>query len=165
MIKRSLFRISVWMLALVVSQGAYALQSFDAAGTDEIKDRYAQQTVLLLVWSVGCQHCKDGMRQAGAKLGEEPGLNLVLLNVDRPDDVSDVERELDRLGLSDVDNWQFTDAPPARLRAALDPDWFGELPRSYLITPDGSMHGVSGPLSQELLDHWVRLSRGQSSDS
>jgi hypothetical protein len=160
MIKRILVSIATLGLSLAFAHSASAVQPFGPETVDELRDRYRDATALLLLWSLGCHHCKDGMARAAALRADDPELNLVLINVDPPDEATEVEQVLDAHGLNDADNWQFIDAPAARLRAALDPSWYGELPRSYLIEADGSVHGFSGRISQELLDYWRERSRG-----
>ncbi|TVS16902.1 MAG: hypothetical protein EA417_07825 [Gammaproteobacteria bacterium] len=156
MIARSL----TLLLALTLAHAAgAALQPFDTDAFDEIRTRYANETVLVLIWSLDCHHCKDGMAKAAGLLDERPGLNLVLVNVDPADEAAAVASTLQKLGLSEADNWQFVDAPAARLRATIDPQWFGELPRSYLIDAEGNSAGFSGRISQDALDHWRQRSR------
>ena len=155
MIKRGL----IVLLGLALAQGASgALQPFGPDAFSELKVRYASEPVLVLLWSVDCQHCKEGMARAATVRGEHPELNLVIVNVDAGEDAAEVERILDALALSDADNWQFVEAPAARLRATIDPEWYGELPRSYLIDANGNVEGFSGRLLPEFLEYWRQSS-------
>lgn len=153
-------RALIWILGLALANAASAgLQPFDADAFDAIRARYASEPVLLLLWSLDCHHCKAGMARAAEHLAEQPELNLVLVNVDASEDAQAVAHTLQALGLADADNWQFIDAPAARLRASIDPQWYGELPRSYLIDGNGHLEGFSGRLTPEFFDHWHHLNR------
>jgi thiol-disulfide isomerase/thioredoxin len=146
-------------LALIgVASHTNALQPFGPDSADEIDTRYADETALLLVWSLGCHYCKEGMVRAGELRQAHPELNLILLNIDPPQDAAEVVQALAEMGLSDADNWQFGDGPPARLRATLDPTWYGELPRNYLLAPGEGRQGFSGRLTGEVLEYWVERS-------
>ncbi|MCC5871609.1 MAG: TlpA family protein disulfide reductase [Gammaproteobacteria bacterium] len=152
------------LLAFALSPAASgAVQAFGPGTFEEIKAQYAAQTVLVLLWSLDCHHCKEGMAQAGAMRSGQPGLNLVLVNVDGTAATAEIERALEGLQLADADNWQFVDAPAPRLRATIDPDWYGELPRSYLIDASGSPRGFSGRVSPALLDYWREQSTSEGS--
>ena len=64
-------------------------------------------------------------------------------------------RELSLLGAFRADSWLFGDAGAERLRYSIDPGWRGEMPRSYLYDDDGSRVGLSGPISEDLLQGWL----------
>ncbi len=157
MIRLGLFSLLMLVLAGFASH-THALQPFGSDSADEIDARYADEMALLLVWSLGCHYCKEGMVRAGELRKKHSDLNLILLNVDPPQDAADVKQVLEDMGLSDADNWQFGEGPPARLRAALDPAWFGELPRNYVLQPGKKPRGFSGRLTAEVLDFWVERS-------
>lgn len=160
MIKRGLTVLLAFVLAPAASA---AVQAFGPGSFEDIKAQYAADTVLVLLWSLDCTHCKEGMTKAGAMRLAQPGLNLVLINVDGAVASTEIERTLAGLKLADADNWQFVDVPAARLRATIDPHWYGELPRSYLIDARGSAQGFSGRVSAPLLDYWREQSQSQDS--
>ncbi|MCC5888774.1 MAG: TlpA family protein disulfide reductase [Gammaproteobacteria bacterium] len=160
MIKCGLTLLLAFALA---SAASAAMQPFGPGSFEEIKAQYAAQTVLVMLWSLDCPHCKEGMAQAGAMRSGQAGLNLVLINVDGAVATTEIERTLAGLQLDAADNWQFVDAPAPRLRATIDPHWYGELPRSYLIDASGNSQGFSGRVSPTLLDFWREQSVGQDS--
>jgi hypothetical protein len=51
------------------------------------------------------------------------------------------------------DAWLFGNEPQQRLQYAIDPDWMGEMPRTYFYRADGERRGVSGVLKPE---EWVK---------
>ena len=65
---------------------------------------------------------------------------------------------LDVLGsyeLGSAETWNFGDAGVDRLRHAIDPRWYGEMPRSYLYDASGRRIGISGALTPDLLQDWL----------
>lgn len=45
---------------------------------------------------------------------------------------------------------------PERLRAALDPDWQGEIPHTIILRPGGKCHASSGLLTPQVLETVLR---------
>ncbi len=147
------------LLGLALAQGGSgSIQPFDSATFAKIKERYTTETVLVLIWSLDCHHCKDGMARAASLHAKHPDLNLVLVNVDAQEAAPEVERIISTLRLDSAENWQFTDIPAPRLRATIDPEWYGELPRSYLIDDSGKARGFSGRVAPTLLEYWRQQS-------
>ena len=58
-------------------------------------------------------------------------------------------------GLSGVESWVFADPNHERLQYAIDPQWFGEMPRAYLYSRANERKGISGTLSSEELERWL----------
>ena len=58
------------------------------------------------------------------------------------------------LGLKDKESWMFADSFVERLRSSIDPNWYGELPRSYYFDSNHRMQSHSGIVSEELLQAW-----------
>lgn len=57
-----------------------------------------------------------------------------------------------RIGLAQVPQYANAEAMPERLRAAFDPEWQGELPRTLILRTDGRRHASSGALTPQTLD-------------
>jgi hypothetical protein len=57
-----------------------------------------------------------------------------------------------KVGLAHVAQYVNAEAMPERLRAALDPGWQGETPRTLFIGPDGARRASSGLLTPQALD-------------
>jgi hypothetical protein len=62
---------------------------------------------------------------------------------------------LKRAGVVGSERWVFADDAPERLRYAIDPEWAGELPRTYLYDRSCGRIAVSGALSPEILRRWL----------
>lgn len=64
---------------------------------------------------------------------------------------------LEDYGLGDYGlSWQFAGNFPEKLRHAVDPGWFGELPRSYFHDGAVESRGLSGRLTREQVVQWLR---------
>ena len=62
---------------------------------------------------------------------------------------------LRQFGLADVENWIFADADAQPLRYAVDPRWYGELPRGYFYGRDGSRKAHSGGMKAAEITAWL----------
>ena len=61
-----------------------------------------------------------------------------------------------KIGLAHVPQYANAEDIPERLRAALDPGWQGEMPRTIILRPDGKRHASSGLLTPQALDAALR---------
>jgi hypothetical protein len=155
-------RLRLLFLTLTVGLTLPALggtETFEADSFAIIRARHAGEEALVLIWSVSCTHCKHDMRRVAERLGAHSNLRAVMIAVDPPEIRDDVLQTIADLGVGAAEHWQFGTDAPARLRASIDPAWFGEVPRSYLVTADGSLHGFSGRLPEAVLDQWSASSR------
>lgn len=106
---------------------------------------------VMVLWSVDCAPCLKELRQIGAWIKDHRGLAFTLISTDESASADEVEGVVRRYGLETLENWQFAEPVPERLRHAIDPQWYGELPRSYLIRADGSRSAHSGLLDDATL--------------
>lgn len=146
-------------LVLAVPGLASGIETFEQNSFEAIENRHADSTVLVVVWSIECSHCKHDLARIAERLQDRPDLRLELIATDPPALRDAVLSTLAELGLAETPGWQFGSVPAARLRTVIDPDWFGELPRSYLLGPDGTRTGISGRLPEAALEHWAEVSR------
>lgn len=107
-----------------------------------------------------CPPCRRELALLSAFSAKHPGVPVVLIVTDPSDNTQAVTQILDRFALPDAGLWRFGDAGNERLRYAIDPKWHGELPRSYLYDANGDRVGISGPLSDELLQRWLTNREG-----
>lgn len=130
---------------------------FDSGSLAKIEARYAGKPFILSLWSVNwCGHCINELTMLGKLAKNEKNLPLVLVAVDSPEDSQAIRRTLHRLGLSHAESWVFDDPIPERLRAAIDPAWQGELPRSYLYARSHQRQATVGELDETKLKAWLR---------
>src|SRR5262249_27337985 len=67
---------------------------------------------------------------------------------------SAITETLTQDGLSGADNWMF-DAFSERLRYEVDHRWQGELPRTLLISADGSVEAIAGISDMNAVRVWI----------
>ena len=142
-------------LFFAVAVNATELRVFDPAGMRAIEKEHAGDRFIVAVWSTDCPPCRRELSLLGAFRAEHPGVPIVLIATDPADNSELVEQVLDSFELPGTDFWLFGDAGAERLRHAIDPGWRGEMPRSYFYDRDGSRVGLSGPISEDLLEGWV----------
>ena len=90
----------------------------------------------------------------GTILEDNPDLPFVLISTDPIEDREWAYDFLQDFGLAERPSWMFADSFEERLRFSIDPNWYGELPRSYFFDADHQMHSHSGIMTRELLLQW-----------
>ncbi|MEW5893665.1 MAG: TlpA family protein disulfide reductase [Pseudomonadota bacterium] len=153
--RRLLRGLCLWLALSAGPAWADAPKPFTVATPAALQQRFAGQPYLLAFWSIDCPHCQGELEGFARLLRERPKLPLVLVAVDAPAQAPQVAARLAELGLSDADNWQFAEARPERLRFAVDRQWRGELPRSYLFDAAHRRQAVSGALSEAAVRRWL----------
>lgn len=138
-----------------VAVNAAELRVFGPAGMRAIEKEHAGDRFIVAVWSTDCPPCRRELSLLGAFRAEHPNVPVVLIATDPPGNAELVERVLESFDLPGADFWLFGDAGAERLRYTIDPGWRGEMPRSYLYDHDGRRVGLSGPISEDLLENWL----------
>lgn len=104
---------------------------------------------MLAIWSTTCSSCLEKMPLLNELQKNQPDVRIIMLSVDDATDSEQVQAILAKNGLTDLENWIFADENAQRLRYEIDPQWFGELPRTYFLNSDHERDGISGALSHE----------------
>ncbi|MDK3022232.1 hypothetical protein QO239_06365 [Cupriavidus taiwanensis] len=125
---------------------------FDSANASRIAASQRGKPFVLVVWSLDCVYCKRNFDALGKLRAKHPGLRVVTLATDSAEALPQVQQVLDRVKLTNH-AWMFGHEPQERLRYAVDPDWMGEMPRTYFYRADGQRQGVSGVISE---GDWAR---------
>ena len=164
--RRAFAGIVLSLLVWVSPAGAAELRPFTADSLAAIKAQYAGRPFILSLWSVNwCGHCITELTMLGkvaAELdarGTQQKLPLVLVSTDTPESTPALQSTLKRLGLENVDSWVFDDAIPERVRHAVDPGWYGELPRTYLYNARHQREAVTGVLGEKKLKTWLQANQ------
>jgi hypothetical protein len=142
------------MLATSVSAWASGLQPLTLGSLSHLNARSEGQRHAQIFWSLTCVPCRRELADLG-RIKDVGKLPISLINTDPLNQAEAVEAFLAKQKLEGMDNWQFADAIPDRLREAIDPDWYGELPRSYVIKVDGGRRGYSGIIEVARLASWL----------
>jgi hypothetical protein len=142
---------AVW-LAGVAALGAHAAPAIHAFNPDSMTRIVASQKgkpFVLVVWSLDCVYCQASLKILSEQKREQKDLRIVTLATDPLDDVQAVaqlNKRLKALGLT-AEAWAFGSVPPEHLRYAIDPNWHGEMPRSYWFNAGGERVAHSGVLT------------------
>ncbi|MDP3216772.1 MAG: hypothetical protein B7Z35_11495 [Hydrogenophilales bacterium 12-61-10] len=156
MIRRFLFGM---MAVLLIAASASAAEPvpFTVNSLAKIKAQYAGRPFILNLWSVNeCSYCIAELTLLGKLAKKQKRLPLVLVATDSPGFAPAMQKTLGPLGLAGVDSWVFDDPIPERLRHAIDPSWYGELPRTYLYDARHQRETVVGVLSEQRLRAWLK---------
>ena len=119
---------------------------FDSASAAQLTASQKDKPFVLVVWSLDCIYCKRNFEAIGKLQARYPALRIVTLAMDSPEALPQVQQLLQRVSLT-RNAWVFGREPQERLRYAVDPDWMGEMPRTYFYRADGQRQGVSGVIS------------------
>jgi len=152
--RKTLLLLAVVLLAVTTAK-ADGLRVFGPGSMRAIEQEQAGSSFLVAVWATDCPPCRRELALLSTFLTEHPDISVVLISTDPSDNTEVVEQILNTHVLPGVDLWRFGDAGAERLRYAIDTGWRGELPRSYLYDAHGNRLGISGPLSDDLLQRWM----------
>jgi len=162
-------KISIYILTLLLLVISYISNAkpltlhsepFTQAVFEQIKKQYQGKKWLTLLWSVDCPPCMKELALIQALQQQKKHLAVVVINVDTHEN-SEQQREeiLQHFELSQQTHLFFRDGFEDQSRYLIDPQWYGELPRSYFIDEAGAFHGKSGLVSKLLLDKWLLASK------
>lgn len=123
---------------------------------EKIKEQYQGKKWLTLLWSVDCPPCMKELALVQKLQQKNKGLAIVIVNVDTHENSKQQRDEiLLHFNLAQHKHLYFRDGSEDQSRYYIDPQWFGELPRSYFIDEAGFFHGKSGLVSKTLLEQWL----------
>lgn len=131
------------------------LKLFSKGSLQRIVGARSGEPFLLVLWSVDCPPCMKEMGHLKSLRDRFDKRGLVLVSTDGLANREAVKERLAHFGLDNFDNWVFADDFPERLRYQIDPNWFGELPRSYFYDAEHQRVGSSGALTPEALRKWL----------
>ena len=93
----------------------------------------------------------------GKLLKLNPELPYVLISTDPIEQREYSADFLEDFQLSEKESWMFADSFTERLRFSIDPNWYGELPRSYYFNAAHEIRAHSGIVNEKLLTEWFRM--------
>ena len=130
--------------------------AFSKLRFEQVKQEKKGQKWLALLWSVDCPPCMKELALVQKLQQKQQNLAVVIINTDT-EESSEQERVdiIKHFNLVNLKNFHFTQGQEAQQRYQVDPQWFGELPRSYFIDEQGKFHGKSGLIAEELLIQWL----------
>lgn len=148
-------------LALVQPVSAQEIHPFVSGSIQEITAARQGKPFILSLWSLTCTHCRDELSMLSGLQKKYPGLDVVLVSTDSPEENAEVVATLKQFSLDRAQAWVFADSFVERLRFEIDPKWHGELPRAYLYDASHQARAYSGKLNLQQLERWVQATRSQ----
>jgi hypothetical protein len=142
---------------LALPEPGLDIRPFTAQSFTQIKAERDGQAFVLALWSVDCPPCMVELDLLGRTLEQHPEIPLVLVATDAIALRADAEDFLQDYALDDMTSWMFADDYAAPLRFSIDPQWFGELPRSYYFDADHQFEAHSGIMTEAQLRSWLGL--------
>lgn len=136
------------------------VQPFTATSLAQVQHQFQGRPFILVLWSLHCAPCFAELAMLGRELISQPDLPLVLVSADAHATQEDVQMLLEDYGLQNLPSWQFAGDFPEALRYHIDPDWYGELPRSYFYNAAHERRSHSGQLSRAMLAQWLTTKSG-----
>ncbi len=144
--------LAMWTSASAASE---TLKAFQVGSIEEIAADRNNQSFIVVLWSVDCPPCLVELNHIQQYRKSFSKISLVLVATDGPQYAETVEQILYDNKLEQMDNWNFTGSIPERLRYSIDPDWYGELPRTYFYDASHQRIAYSGALTRIMLDRWL----------
>ncbi len=132
------------------------LSQFETGSYKKIMKLYQDDAFLLVLWSVDCPPCIDELPALGRFHQQHPKANLVMVSTDSNNQQADIRQLMDKYGLTDIQQWVFAGDSAQAIRFAIDPLWYGELPRSYFHHEDNKRQAKTGKLDEDTLLAWLR---------
>lgn len=130
--------------------------AFDKVQLASVKTQNMGKQWLMLLWSVDCPPCFKELAIIQKLQRQHDNLAVVIINTDANDEINAERKEIiEKFELSHLTNFHFVDGKGDQSRFFIDPNWYGELPRSYFVESNGEFHGKSGLVNQSILTQWL----------
>ncbi|MEM8662044.1 MAG: hypothetical protein AAGF35_14260 [Pseudomonadota bacterium] len=136
------------------ADGNPPLMQFNSQSLETIEQRFGSERLLVSLWSIDCPPCLKEIALLSRLLGDGASYQLVLINTDGPGARAEAESTLAQFDLPGSSLWIFGEEPAERLRFSIDPDWRGEMPRSYLYSTTARV-AYSGLLQESVIRDWL----------
>jgi len=147
----------LFLLAWVTASSAGALlKPFQADSLQHITSDRKGEPFVLVLWSVDCPPCLKELAQLQQLRHQFSSQDLVLVATDDIHEADSVQKTINDFQLGQMDNWIFTGTIPERMRYAVDPNWYGELPRAYFYDRFHQRIAHSGSLKRTTLETWLK---------
>jgi thiol-disulfide isomerase/thioredoxin len=142
-----------------VSLREFHIKPFVRGSQQAIVSSHQGKPFILALWSLDCTHCVDDMILFGKLAKKYREFDLVLVSTDAPEQQQEIARTLQHYRLGQAESWVFADSYAERLRFEVDPEWYGELPRTYFFDAAGNSTAVSGKIERAQIERWLRENR------
>ena len=149
----------IFLLALLLSAPASEappqLKPFGRGSWHEVLHAHAGRATIVHFWGVTCGPCKAELPLLGEFMRDHSAIDVVTISADLVPDLPDATRSmLEKSGLASAENWIFSDGFVERLRFEIDHDWQGDIPRTMLISREGTITTIEGSAKMTELERW-----------
>jgi thiol-disulfide isomerase/thioredoxin len=155
--KRQLFA-GIFLLSFLISAPASEapqLKPFGRGSWNDILRSHAGRPTIVHFWGVTCGPCKVELPLLGEFMKTHSAIDMVTISADLAPDLPVATRSmLAKSGLQSAENWIFSDGFVERLRFEIDPAWQGDIPRTMLISGEGTITTIEGSAEIADLDKW-----------
>lgn len=163
--KRNILIYLLFAAPLILPSFAMAelrLVEFKEGSYKQLVARYQDSSFLMVLWSVDCPPCIEELPMLGKFHKLHPDTNLVMVSTDGDNQITYIQQLMRKHGLEDIKQWIFSGDHVHALRYAIDPAWYGELPRSYFHHKQHRRQAKSGRLDEDELSAWVVLTSSRA---
>lgn len=119
---------------------------------------YQNNHWLLILWSIECPPCFKELETLSDIAKTHKNLPIVLVNTDDSDYTKERNQIIQDYGLENLEHYYIPANSVEKIKFKIDPDWFGELPRSYFINAKGRWQGHSGVINKQQILSWLKIS-------
>ena len=131
------------------------LKPFERGSWQGILRSHAGRPTIVHFWGVTCGPCKVELPLLGEFMRDHSAIDVVTISADLVPDLPDATRTmLEKSGLRSAENWIFSDGFVERLRFEIDPGWQGDIPRTMLISREGTITTIEGSAEMTELERW-----------
>ncbi len=143
-------------LYAVCTLAAQDTKPFVQGSLQSILSTHQGKPFILALWSLDCSHCRDDLALLGKLHQSHAEVEVVLVATDTPARHEEIEAVRKTYRLKHLESWVYADTFTERLRYEIDPQWYGELPRTYFFDAAGHALAISGKFNRTQLMHWIR---------
>jgi thiol-disulfide isomerase/thioredoxin len=156
--KRQLLAGAIFLALLIpasASEMQPQLKPFGRGSWQDILRSHAGRPMIAHFWGVTCGPCKVELPLLGKFMKDHPAIDVVTISADlAPDQPGAAQSMLAKSGLSSAENWIFSDGFVERLRFEIDPRWQGDIPRTMLISREGTITTIEGSAEMTDVEKW-----------
>lgn len=140
-----------------MSTATISLSPFSIKTHEQLNQKYLGKKWLLVLWSVDCPPCFEELKIISQFKKNNKENIIILLNTDIADIDTEILKDIiNQFELTDSPHYYYAAVNPSKLSHSIDPDWSGELPRSYWFDNQATRFGTSGLITINMLEQWFK---------
>ena len=148
-------------ITAAMSEQPQQLKPFSSESIKLIKQQHSHHPYILLLWSIDCPPCYTELQQIGNS--DQSLIDFIIITTDDISRAKEAEEILNEFKISSKSQWIFANESKEKLTYSIDPQWRGELPRSYLYNGNELKDSHSGILTNDKLKEWIQKNDNSTS--